>query len=192
MPLNPISRTDPGDMGDMVLLVRTAGLPESLLSSIGAKARAVDPNVMPDVRMLKTSFREKLKSIETSATVVSLLGGLALVLACLGIVGLLAYAVAQKTKEIGIRMAIGAKPRDILSLVLHQLSWPVIAGLLAGVAGAAGLSKLLRSELYGISNLDPLSYAGALALFATVIAVAALLPARRALRVDPLRALRYD
>ena len=183
---------NPGDMGDMVLLVRTAGLPESLLSSIGAKARAVDPNVMPDVRMLKTSFREKLKSIETSATVVSLLGGLALVLACLGIVGLLAYAVAQKTKEIGIRMAIGAKPRDILSLVLHQLSWPVIAGLLAGVAGAAGLSKLLRSELYGISNLDPLSYAGALALFATVIAVAALLPARRALRVDPLRALRYD
>ena len=89
-------------------------------------------------------------------------------------------------------MAIGAKPLDILSLVLRQLSRPVIVGMLAGVAGAAGLSKLLRSELYGISNLDPLTYVTALALFAIVVALASLLPARRALRVDPLRALRYD
>jgi predicted permease len=183
---------DAADMPSMVLLVKTAGPPEALVSSIGAKARNIDAKVMPDVRMLKSSFREKLTSIETSATVVSMLGGLALVLACLGIVGLLAYAVAQKTKEIGIRMAIGAKPVDILSLVLHQLSWPVILGLVAGVAGAAGLSKLLRSELYGISNLDPLSYFAALALFGIMIALASLLPARRALRVDPIRALRYD
>jgi predicted permease len=183
---------DPADLADMVLLVKTARGPEAVVSSIGAKARGIDPRVMPDVRMLKTSFREKLQSIQSSATVVSLLGGLALVLACLGIAGLLAYAVAQKTKEIGIRMAIGAKPLDILSLVLRQLSRPVILGMVGGVAGAAGLSKLLRSELYGISSLDPLSYVAALALFATVIALASLLPARRALRVDPLRALRYD
>jgi ABC-type antimicrobial peptide transport system permease subunit len=174
------------------MLVKTSAPPEALVSSIGAKARVVDTNVMPDVRLMKTSFRDKLKSIQSSATAVSVLGGLALALACLGIVGLLAYAVAQKTKEIGIRMAIGAKPGHILSLVLRQLSWPVSLGLLAGIAGAAGLSQLLRRELYGISNLDPLTYLLAVLLFGVVVAAAAMLPARRALRVDPLKALRYD
>jgi predicted permease len=181
-----------GQMPSLVMLVKTTAPPEALVSSIGAKARTVDTKVMPDVRLMKTSFHEKLKGIQSSVTAVSLLGGLALTLACLGIVGLLGYAVAQKTKEIGIRMAIGAKPAHILSLVLRQLSWPVSLGLAAGVAGAAGLSQLLRRELYGISSLDPLTYVAALLLFGLVVAAAAMLPARRALRVDPLKALRYD
>lgn len=183
---------NPDQWPSLVLLVKTTAPPETVVSSIGAKARDVDATVMPDVRLMKTSFREKLKSIQSSATAVSVLGGLALSLACLGIVGLLAYAVAQKTKEIGIRMAIGAKPVDILSLLLRQLSWPVALGLAAGIAGAAGLSQFLRRELYGISNLDPLTYAAAVIVFGIVVAGAAMVPARRALRVDPLKALRYD
>jgi ABC-type antimicrobial peptide transport system permease subunit len=105
---------------------------------------------------------------------------------------LVAYGVSQRTKEIGIRMALGARPSDVLAVVLRQFSLPVAAGLLAGVGGAAALSQILRQQLYGVSNLDPMAYLGAIAVFAVTVALAALLPARRALRVDPMRALRYE
>jgi ABC-type antimicrobial peptide transport system permease subunit len=103
-----------------------------------------------------------------------------------------AFSVSQRTKEIGLRMALGAAPRDILSLVLRQLSRPVVAGLVVGVGLAAGLSQILSKQLYGISHLDPLAYFAAVGIFALAVAFAALLPARRALRVDPLLALRQD
>ena len=123
---------------------------------------------------------------------VGALGFVALLLACFGIVGLVAFSVSQRTKEIGLRMALGAAPRDILSLVLRQLSRPVVAGLVVGVGLAAGLSQILSKQLYGISHLDPLAYFAAVGIFALAVAFAALLPARRALRVDPLLALRQD
>ena len=122
----------------------------------------------------------------------SLLGIAALAIACLGIVGLVAYSVSQRTKEIGLRMALGAKPTHVLSVVLQQFNRTVLFGLLAGLGGAAALSQLLRRELYGISNLDPIAYLAAPALFVLVATIAALLPARRALRIDPMLALRYD
>ena len=104
----------------------------------------------------------------------------------------MAYAVSQRTKEIGIRTALVARPSHVLAVVLRQFSFPVVGGLLVGVGGAAALSQILRQELYGISNLDPIAYLAAIGLFVVTVAVAALLPARRALRVDPMRALRYD
>ena len=110
----------------------------------------------------------------------------------LGIVGLVAYSDSQRTREIGLRMALGAKGTDVLFVVLQQFSRTVLFGLLGGVLGAAALSQLLRHQLYGISNLDPISYFSAPALFILVAVIAALLPARRALRIDPMRALRYD
>jgi len=100
--------------------------------------------------------------------------------------------VSQRTREIGIRMALGARPAHILSVVLRQFSRPVGAGLLAGIGGAAALSGLLRGQLYGISNLDFTAYLGAIGVFAVTVAVAALWPARRALRVDPMRSLRHE
>ena len=181
-----------GGLPSASVLVKTAGPTDSLLPAIHAFVKSIRPDVTPFIELLKTSFRQKIETIQNTALVVSLLGAVALSIACLGIVGLVAYSVSQRTKEIGLRMALGAKPAHVLSIVLQQFSRTVFFGLLVGILGAAALSQLLRRELYGISNLDPLSYLTAAALFLLVAGVAALLPARRALRIDPMRALRYD
>ena len=180
------------DLPSMVIMVRTSGPPENLAAAVTSMARTVDPKIFPEVQMLKSLFRRKVLTTERSAVAVSLLGFTALLLACFGVVGLVAYSVAQRTKEIGIRMALGARPSNLLLAVLRQFSWPVAAGLLLGIGGASGLSQILRRELYGISNLDPMAYAAAIAIFVGAVILAALLPARRALRIDPIRALRCD
>ena len=180
------------DVPSLVAMVRTSGSPESVAPLVAAAAKAIDPKIFPDVRLVKTSYAGKLRETEISALSVTVLGISALLLACLGIVGLVAYSVSQRTKEIGIRMALGASGSHVLSVVLRQLSRPVLVGLLLGIAGAAALSQVLRRELYGVSNLDPLAYAAAIGVFVVTAALTALVPARRALRVDPLKALRYE
>ncbi len=184
--------TEAADLPAMVVLVKTLGPPEGLTRSAGTIARTIDSDIFPEIELLRNSFRRKLQDTEYSAITVALLGFIAHLLACLGIVGVVAYAVSQRTKEIGIRMALGAKPAHVLSVVLRQFSRPVFVGLLVGAGGAAGLSQILRRQLYGISNLDPLTYLAAIGIFVLTVVLAALLPARRALRVDPMRALRYD
>jgi predicted permease len=180
------------DLPSMVVLVKASGPPEGLVPFVAAMARSVDPQIFPEVQLMKSSFERKLRETELSALAVTLLGISALLLACLGIVGLVAYAVSQRTKEIGIRIALGAKASHVLSSVLRQLSRPVVAGLLVGIGGAAALSQILRRELYGISHLDPIAYLSAIGIFLITVTIAALWPARRALRVDPLRALRCE
>jgi ABC-type antimicrobial peptide transport system permease subunit len=179
-------------MPSMAVMVRTSAPPEGLLRPVAAIAKSIDPRLVPEVQLMKSAFRAKLQTAESSALAVGVLGLIALLLACAGIVGLVGYAVSQRTKEIGIRMALGARPTHVLSVVLRQFSLPVVAGLAVGVGGAAALSTVLRGLLYGVGNLDPIAYLSAMAVFAVNIAVAALLPARRALRVDPMRALRYE
>jgi predicted permease len=180
------------DLPSMVVLLRTAGPPEGLVPFVASVAKSIDPKVFSDVQLMKSSFSRRMEGAEYAAISVSVLGFVALLLACLGIVGLVAYAVSHRTKEIGIRMALGASSAQVLSVVVRQLALPILAGSLAGVTGAAALSQLLRRELYGISYLDPIAYLGAIGVFVAMIGVAALLPARRALRVDPLRSLRYE
>jgi ABC-type antimicrobial peptide transport system permease subunit len=179
-------------MPSMVVMVRTSAPPEGLLRPVAAIAKSIDPRLVPEVQLMKSAFRAKLQIAESSALAVGVLGLIALLLACAGVVGLVGYAVSQRTKEIGIRMALGARPAHVLSVVLRQFSLPVVAGLAVGVGGAAALSTVLRSLLYGVGNLDPIAYLSAMTFFAVNMAVAALLPARRALRVDPMRALRYE
>jgi hypothetical protein len=176
----------------LVVLVKTSAPPENLLQSVAAMARSVDPKLFPEVQLMKSNFEGKLTIARNIALMVSVLGSVSLLLACLGIVGLVAYTVSQRTKEIGIRMALGAQPADVLTVVLRQFSLPVLIGLCAGAGLAAALSRILRQVLYGVSNLDPLAYAGALGIFIVTVVVAALWPARSALRVDPLHALRYE
>ncbi|MDQ2775238.1 MAG: ABC transporter permease [Acidobacteriota bacterium] len=181
-----------GDLPSLSVLVKTVGPPENIAGRAASIAKSIDNRVFPEVQLMRNMFRQKLHGAEYSALSVSLLGVVALLLTCIGVVGLVAYAVSQHTKEIGIRMALGAKPSDVLAVVLRQFSHPVAVGLVVGVSGAALLSELLRRVLYGISHLDPAAYLAAIALFVVTISLAALLPARRALRVDPMLALRYD
>jgi predicted permease len=180
------------DAPSMSLVVRTAGPVESLSATVGAAAKSMDPAFPPQVHLLKDRFAERVRDAQQGALAVGALGIIALIVASLGIVGLVSYAVAQRTKEIGIRMAIGAEAGHILRSVAAQFHRTVGFGLLAGVVGAAGLAQLLRRELFGLSTFDPISYVAAVALFVCVTCLAALVPARRALRVDPLVALRCD
>jgi ABC-type antimicrobial peptide transport system permease subunit len=144
------------------------------------------------VSLLKHLYRDRIRDVERAAVAVGLLGTIALLVACLGVVGLVAYAVAQRTKEIGIRLALGAGRHHILRSVAGQFLPTVAVGLVGGIAGAAALAQLLRRQLYGVSALDPVSYGAAVCLFALAAGLAGLLPARRALRVDPSVALRCD
>jgi predicted permease len=180
------------DMPDMVLVVTTVGPPDGLTPMMKSIVENLDPKLFPEIRLLKVAFKENMKIIEQATMAASLLGMVAILLAAVGLVGLVAYAVSERTKEIAIRIALGAKPGHVLSAILRQFVWPVALGLLAGLAGTAALSQVLRRILFGVSNVDPLSYSGAIGTLVTIVMVAALLPARRALRVDPTRALRYE
>ncbi len=183
---------EPTDWPSLQILARTSGSPENVLSEVAGVAKGIDPKFFPEVRTMKSSFRRKMEPAERSAAATAVMGLTALALACLGIVGLVTYAVSQRTKEIGIRMALGAKPWQVIGSVLWQFSRPVLIGLAVGVAGAAGLSQLLRRELYGLSHLDAVAYGAAVGVFVVAAGLAAWWPARRALRVDPLTALRYE
>ncbi|HUF48630.1 MAG TPA: ABC transporter permease [Vicinamibacterales bacterium] len=180
------------DLTEMTVVARTSGPTEALAPAFSAAANGIDPNLRPRVHLLKDQFHQNVREIERGALAVSVLGVIALAVACLGVLGLVAYSVAQHTKEIGIRMALGARPGHILASLSSQFRGTIIGGLVLGVLGAAGLAQLLRRELYGLSTIDPIAYISAIILFLIAVGLAALWPARRALRVDPLVALRCD
>ena len=182
----------PDDLPSASVLVKTTGSPETLTPTIFALSGEIDHAVVPEVESLRTGFERSIRSIKGSAIGVALLGSLALSLACLGLIGLIFYSVSQRTKEIGIRMALGATPTQLVRDVLRQFLRPVFLGLVAGVAIASALARLLRHEIYGVDPQDPTTYLAALALFLFASAVAAVIPARRALKVQPLKALRYE
>lgn len=180
------------DMPGMSVVVKTAGAPDDLVPMVKAIGQELDPKLLPFVWVMKKEFKRNTQSAENLAMAASLIGTVAVLLACVGIVGLVMYAVSQRAKEIAIRLALGAGKADVLAAVLRQFCWPVGFGLVAGVAGAAGLSRVLRKVLYGVSALDALSYVSAIALLVAIVFVAALWPARRALKIDPMRALHCE
>lgn len=180
------------DLTGLALIARTSVPTETVRSAFSAAAHGVDSNFKPRVHLLKDLFRQHFSDSGRVALAVGLLGAIALAVACLGVVGLVAYSVAQRTKEIGIRLALGAESRHILHGLSRQFLGIIIGGLAFGVLGAAGLAQLLRRELYGLSTIDPIAYVNAVVLFLFAVGLAALWPARRALRVDPLVALRND
>ena len=182
----------PEDLPTMTLLMKTAGTLDGLASKVKSISEGLDPKLFPSIWLLKSGFHETARDLEHLAMIVSLLGILAISMAGIGIVGLVSYAVTQQTKEIAIRLALGAKHVNVLAGILRQFSWPLILGLLIGSGITAGVSKVLRKILYGVSNLDPASYSAALLVLLVVAALAAILPARRILRLNLSKTLHYQ
>jgi predicted permease len=180
------------NMPNMVVMVRASGEPRSLTPAIRSISESIDPKAPPEIRQIKMLYREDISRLAMIASAVSFVGIVAVLLAGIGLIGLVAFTVSQRTKEIAIRIALGAKPASILATVLRQYSWPVLIGSILGATGAALGSRVLRVALFGVSNLDPAGYAAALFVLLAIVAVAALLPARRALRLDLARTLHYE
>jgi predicted permease len=176
----------------MSVLIKTAGVPEGLIPAIKSIADSIDPKLMPTITPLKAGFRKNLVQVEEIAAIIGLLGSVATFLALVGLLGLVSYAVSQRTKEIAIRLAIGANHSEILFAVLRRFAWPVLAGLIMGVAMTAGLSQIIRRGLFGISGLDPIGYLGAVSLLIAILGLGAWVPIRRVLRLDVSRTLRVE
>jgi len=153
----------------------------------------VDDNV--PVMQVRTQSEAIDRQLFNQRLMARLLGGFAalgLGLACIGLYGLLSYEVARRTREIGVRTALGAQRSDVLAMFLRRGLIVVLVGSVAGVGAAAGLTRVLQSLLFGVQVLDPLTFLGAAMLFAVVGLAACLLPASRAVRVDPAEALRCE
>lgn len=176
----------------MTVLVKTTGDPGIVSPAIKQIAANIDPRVLPSITPLKSGFRRNVAQVEQIATVISLLGSIAIFLAVVGLLGLVTYGVSQRTKEIAIRLALGASRLEIFTAVLSGFAWSVAIGLVVGAAMTAGLSQVIRRGLYGISGLDPVSYLGAIVLLVAILLIAALLPIRRAFRLDIARILHSE
>lgn len=175
------------------LQVQTSGKPEPVIAGVRAQIQSLEPNLaITNVQTIGEIIDQGLWAPEMGAALLTVFGGLAMVLAALGVYGVLAYSVTQQTREIGIRMAMGAERRDVLGLVVGQGLKLTIAGLALGILVSFALTRQLSSLLFGVSAYDPLTYAGVTVILVSVALLACYIPARRATRVDPLVALRYE
>jgi len=176
------------------LVVRsTAEDPMTLAPAVREAVHAADPEqAVANVRTFDEILDEEVVQRRLGASLVAAFAALALLLASLGVYGVLSYFVAQHTSEIGVRLALGASRRDILSLVLGKGMGLAVAGVALGLVGALALSRLVSSVLYGVSAADPATFAGAAGLLAALALLACYLPARRAIKVDPMVAIRCE
>ncbi|HYP06062.1 MAG TPA: ABC transporter permease [Bryobacteraceae bacterium] len=183
-----------GRLNDNPLLVRTHGDPAQFIRAIDAIVPSVDPNLVVYASTLEQLLRQTASFILStiSAAVASTVGLLGLLLTLMGIYGAVSYLVVLRTREMGIRIAIGAQKRDIAVLVLQESMRPVLAGLAVGLIIAAGTSYVLRFLLYGVGIVDGISFGSVSAFIVLLALIAAYIPSRRAMRVDPIVALRYE
>jgi predicted permease len=182
-----------GRGGSAVIAVRTAAEPAGATGAVREAVRQVDPNLpMTDVSTQIEQIERRFVQEKVFARAYALFGGLALLLAAIGLFGLMSYSVARRTNEIGIRMALGAQRQDVLRLVMRESMILVAAGALIGVAIALGAARFVATLMFGLAPTDGATVAGAVIVMAAISALAGFVPARRASRVDPMVALRYD
>jgi ABC-type antimicrobial peptide transport system permease subunit len=172
--------------------VRTAGRLADVAAALRRILEPTMPNTAVEVRSLSTQVQATMLQERLMATLAGTLGVLALVLASVGIYGLLAYSVARRTREIGVRMALGAPRRRVVALILNGMRRPVVIGVLIGLPVAWAASRSVQSMLFGLRPGDPLAIGGAIVVLTAVAHAAAFLPAWRASRLDPLVALRHE
>ncbi|MGH9938104.1 MAG: FtsX-like permease family protein, partial [Blastocatellia bacterium] len=176
----------------MTLIVRAGGNPAQLAPVVREAVQSLDGRAAISMRTLQQMVDRTAWSRRALALLLGVLGAVALLLAAMGIYGVISYLVAQRTREMGIRLALGAQRHDLLKLVLGQGVRLTMIGVAAGLTLALALTRFLSSLLYGVSAADPITFASIALLFAGVALTASYLPARRAMKVDPITALRHE
>ena len=180
------------NMPNMVVVARFAGTPPVVTTAARSISESLDPRLFPEIHPLKQLYHDITLQIEQIAGVVSLIGMIAILLAAVGITGLVGFSISQRTKEIAIRLALeSSKPRLCVAL-LKQFGPSIVSGFAAGTLLAVFSSKFLRIALFGVSNLDPVGFAGGIGILFGVVLFAGILPARRAMRLNVARALHYE
>jgi ABC-type antimicrobial peptide transport system permease subunit len=177
----------------MTVYVRTAADPSALMNSIRAKMRDLDANLpIFDMRTTDEQIANSLAAQRMIASLSTVFGFMATILAAVGLYGLMAYTVTQRTREIGIRMALGAKQTDVVWMVMRDVLLLVAVGLAIGVPASMALARVVQSQLFGLTAHDPSTLFLATGALALVACLAGYIPAIRASRLDPMNALRYE
>ena len=176
------------------VVVRTRGPAADLIPTVRSELLALDPALpVKDISAVSADIDNTLAATRLASTLISIFGVVALLLASIGLYGVMAWMVSQRTREVGIRMALGARPADVLTLIIKQGIVLTFAGVVIGLLAALAATRLIDTQqLYGVSATDPFTFAAIALLLTTVSLLACYLPARRATRVDPLKALRYE
>ncbi len=177
----------------MTVITKAVADPNQLVAALRQEVKAIDPDQpIYNIRTMDEIRAESVAPERLTLTLLSIFAGIALVLAIVGIYGVMSYTVTQRTHEIGIRMAIGAQPRDVFRMVIWQGMMLALIGVAFGLLGAFGLTRLMTTMLFGIKPTDPATFAGIAALLTGVALVACYIPGRKATKVDPVVSLRYE
>jgi putative ABC transport system permease protein len=174
------------------VLLRTSIEPGAISPAVREKIRELSAEVPVKFTTMEALNSEGVAAPRFRTLLLGIFAGLAVGLALAGVYGVMSYVVGQRSNEIGLRMALGASPRDVMRLILRQTLLLAGAGIVIGLAGAAGVTQLLTTMLFGVKATDPLIYAAVVALMVIAALVASYIPTRRAMRVDPMIALRYE
>lgn len=172
--------------------MRTDADTQMVTSSAREILQELNPEVAPRFETFSQIYSAALGSRKFNVVLVGFFGIMALLLAAIGVFGVMAYSVSRRTREIGVRVALGARSRDVLGMILGQGLRTILIGIAIGLAGSLLLTRTLQSMLFGVTATDPLTFAGVILILVMTALLACYLPARRAAKIDPMAALRYE